>query len=114
MTTPPSTTKRKSTKKKTGTIVPPEPDLNLPTVDEIKEAESVKTNSVSVSLPMAAIRHGYEPRRVDVQRMSQLQRENLNRLLNGLIATGATLKNGSVVKRQQDAFKWVLEKMADV
>lgn len=73
--------------------------------------QTMPVETASVSVPMASISHGYEPRRCDVQRMTSVQKSNLQKITNGLMAEGAKLASGAVVKRQQDAVKWILENL---
>ncbi len=64
-----------------------------------------------VELPLAKLRHGYEPRRCDVTSLSGEQRVTLRKLTNGLIAKKAKLANGRIVVKPQDAIKWLLEQV---
>ncbi len=47
--------------------------------------------------------------RMDVRPLSKLQRVGLVELTSGLIEQKATLENGTEVKRQSHAIKWILE-----
>lgn len=79
-----------------------------------KEPKGIELVEVPLSVPMATIDHGYTPRRVDVNRLTSVQSQQLRRVLNGLIARKAVLANGGRVKSLQDAFKWILEGLVDV
>ena len=78
---------------------------NVPIVDEMP------TIMQTLEIPMAKLRHGYEPRRCDVSSLTGLQRETLRRVTNGLIAKDASLANGRKVTKPQDAIKWMLESL---
>jgi len=88
----------------------------LPTVNDIPtetqaELLSVQIEELTVTVPVVNLIVGYVTNRCDVYAMSELQRTNLRRLQNGLIAGNATLANGKEVKNGQDAVKWFLESM---
>ena len=78
--------------------------------DENTES-GMPTASVVVNAPIATMDHGYEPRRVDVARLSPCQRKNLRRLVNGLVVNQAKLANGSDVTNPAGAVKWLLEQL---
>jgi hypothetical protein len=74
-------------------------------------AKEMPVGSATVNIPIAKLTFGYEPRRVDVSGLSQVQRANLRRITNGLIAGAEKLENGKTISRPQDAIKWILEKV---
>ena len=73
--------------------------------------DEMPTIMQTLEIPMAKLRHGYEPRRCDVSSLTGLQRETLRRVTNGLIAKDASLANGRKVTKPQDAIKWMLESL---
>lgn len=89
-----------------GTDSPPKKRVSAKSTAVVDEMPYVES---TLSVPMSTMRHGYEPRRCDVQQLTANQRGALRRIANGLIARGDTLENGRVIRTLQDAVKWLLE-----
>jgi hypothetical protein len=88
---------------------------DLPSVDRIKEkAETVKKR---VELqPESKLQYrviddgvGYHSREVVVKNLTQLQRENMKRLVRDLEDQGAVLKDGRLVTDKSKAIRYLLE-----
>lgn len=87
-----------------------QPAKDEPAIEE--PSSEMPVRMAKLELPIAELKHGYEPRRCDVQKLTGKQREALRRLTNGLEAQGAKLEGGRIVSRPQDAIKWILEALA--
>ena len=91
----------------------------LPTVDSLPVEESkpkakpkaAKSNKSSISVPKGPL-PGYVKRRVDVGRMTRLQAESLASITTGLQFEQERLKDGSPIKTEIHAIRWMLEQVA--
>jgi len=97
--------------------MPPITD-SVPVVEskpEVVEAAEVQTPSVelklgSIEIPLGPL-PGYIKRRVDIGRMSREQSERLGEITSGLQFKQAKLKNGTLVRSELHAVRWLLENL---
>jgi hypothetical protein len=100
--------------------MPPITDAVVEIVEAKKGVEAVEvpariTDSTglkfgSIEIPLGPL-PGYIKRRVDIGRMSREQSERLGEITSGLQFSEATLKNGTRVKSELHAIRWVLENL---
>ena len=76
-----------------------------------KLPQSVKAVSLTVPLYHESI--GTPRRRVDTKSLTMEQRQNLQRLKNGLDKLGMKLKDGTSIRTEASAIKWMLEQMSE-
>lgn len=69
-------------------------------------------DGVIIKAPLYHEAIGTPRRRVDVKSLSIEQRNNLQRLVNGLQKCKIQLRDGSDIRTEQSAIKWVLEQMS--
>jgi len=103
-------------KKKPSTTTKPK----LPSVEESVAVEvpaapvTAKMAFAKLEVPLSPITPtGYSTPRVDIRRMTELQRNNLKRVCRGLNDSGATLKDGKAVCDPHHAIRWMLEQMGE-
>ena len=119
---PPSTGRKKTDSKirgKDGPVVDSRQDGSLPIDDvqsgeqspELKLPQTVKTVALTVPLYHESI--GTPRRRVDTKSLTMEQRQNLQRLKNGLDKLGMKLKDGTSIRTEASAIKWMLEQMSE-
>ena len=73
--------------------------------------QTVKTVALTVPLYHESI--GTPRRRVDTKSLTTEQRQNLQRLKNGLDKLGTKLKDGTSIRTEASAIKWMLEQMSE-
>ena len=73
--------------------------------------QTVKTVALTVPLYHESI--GTPRRRVDTKSLTMEQRQNLQRLKNGLDKLGTKLKDGTSIRTEASAIKWMLEQMSE-
>ena len=124
---PPSTGKKKTDSKIRGkdSIVDSRKDGSLPIddvqSDEIVEAKSLSrlpnfpqtVKTVALTVPLYHESIGTPRRRVDTKSLTMEQRQNLQRLKNGLDKLGTKLKDGTSIRTEASAIKWMLEQMSE-
>ena len=76
------------------------------------EAPKFRVKLLELKLPIGEL-PGYVKNRVDVVKMSKLQREALAQLTTGLQHEGVKLKDGSNIKGVSHTVKWLLENIAN-
>jgi hypothetical protein len=83
-----------------------------PEVVEVVEVQtpSVKLKLGTIEIPMGPL-PGYIKRRVDIGRMSREQSERLGEITSGLQFKQAKLKNGTLVRSELHAVRWLLENL---
>lgn len=84
----------------------------LPSVDSNQNKKPKAANRIPMVVEVLQPTHRIQELdrvRMDVRPLSKLQRVGLVELTSGLIEQKATLENGTEVKRQSHAIKWVLE-----
>jgi hypothetical protein len=67
--------------------------------------------SVIVEVPLGPLDQGYLSRHVEARFTSEMQREAMRRLTNGLRQAGEKLVDGKPVTSHADAVKWLLEQV---
>ena len=70
--------------------------------------------SVIIEVPLGPLDQGYLSRHVEARFTSEVQRQAMRRLTNGLRQAGEKLEDGKPVTTHADAVKWLLERMAQV
>ena len=73
--------------------------------------QTVKTVALTVPLYHESI--GTPRRRVDTKSLTMEQRQNLQRLKNGLDKLGTKLKDGTSIRTEASAIKWMLEQLSE-
>jgi hypothetical protein len=86
-----------------------------PPMQEVVEVAEVQTPSVelklgTIEIPLGPL-PGYIKRRVDIGRMSREQSERLGEITSGLQFKQAKLKNGTLVRSELHAVRWLLENL---
>jgi hypothetical protein len=88
--------------------------LELPSVDKPATTPKAKTGQMTISVAKPTHRIAELDRvRMDVRPLSRLQRKGLVEVTSALIESDVRLENGTPVKRQCHAIKWVLERFGE-
>lgn len=110
-------TKQKSAKPKAKAAKPKptvEPDCApdaKPIVDpDCTPAINIETKTIDVPCVTGELT-GYQNRGVTLSNLTSDQRDKLKRITIALDEKSATLANGRIVNRPQDAIKWILENL---
>jgi hypothetical protein len=74
------------------------------------DAPSVELKLGTIEIPLGPL-PGYIKRRVDIGRMSREQSERLGEITSGLQFKQAKLKNGTLVRSELHAVRWLLENL---
>jgi len=85
-------------------------DINNESASETSRPEISEGNIAIIKIPLAEQRSGYCARHVDVQ-LSGAQPETLRRIVDGLDASQARLKNGKRVTTPAEAVRWLIEQV---
>ncbi len=67
--------------------------------------------SVLIEVPLGPLDQGYLSRHVEARFTSEIQRQAMRRLTNGLQQAGEKLADGKPVTSHADAVKWLLEQV---
>ena len=89
--------------------------------NEIVEAKSLSrlpnfpktVKTVALTVPLYHESIGTPRRRVDTKSLTMEQRQNLQRLKNGLDKLGTKLKDGTSIRTEASAIKWMLEQLSE-
>jgi hypothetical protein len=77
----------------------------------IEEFSLPSLEAVTLEAPLAVLDAGYLSRHVEARLNTELQRQALRRLTQGLRQAGEVLEDGRRVQSQADAIKWLLEQL---
>lgn len=88
--------------------------IELPSVDKPTVKPILKNEMMTISVAKPTHRIAELDRvRMDVRPLSRLQRKGLVEITSALIEGDVTLENGTPVKRQCHAIKWILERFGE-
>ena len=86
----------------------------LPSVDKPTTKPTPKVGQMTITVAKPTHRIAELDRvRMDVRPLSRLQRKGLVEITSALIERDETLENGTPVKRQCHAIKWLLERFGE-